>query len=241
MQQWGAAVGAVAGAAVGAVAGAVQAAVCRGTHTCGGSGSKARGMRHAGAIAAPGPVLPTLGSAQYSLPSALLARHAWPRAHLVSHPPSPPPPRAGAGKTNVAMLCVLHEIGLHRDAASGEIDTGAFKIVYVAPMKALVAEMVGNFKQRLKPYDIRVEELTGGVGGRRCRCCYLAACRLAACALLTRMLCGTALGSRCLAAAGGCKVHWRRLLAAGRSLSAADPPPFPDPPPLPPPSQVTST
>jgi hypothetical protein len=64
-------------------------------------------------------------------------------AHTPHTPPAPPPPRpAGAGKTNVAMLCVLHEMGLHRSAASGEIDTAAFKIVYVAPMKALVAEMV---------------------------------------------------------------------------------------------------
>jgi replicative superfamily II helicase len=33
----------------------------------------------------------------------------------------------GAGKTNVAMLCVLHELGLHR-AADGTIDTSAFKV-----------------------------------------------------------------------------------------------------------------
>lgn len=40
----------------------------------------------------------------------------------------------GAGKTNVAMLAVLHEIGLHR-REDGSIDTSKFKIVYVAPMK----------------------------------------------------------------------------------------------------------
>jgi hypothetical protein len=49
------------------------------------------------------------------------------------------------------MLCILHEIGLHRSAASGEIDTAAFKIVYVAPMKALVAEMVGGTPRALGP------------------------------------------------------------------------------------------
>ena len=39
----------------------------------------------------------------------------------------------------------------------------AFKIVYVAPMKALVAEMVGNLGARLKPYGVNVRELTGDV------------------------------------------------------------------------------
>ena len=68
----------------------------------------------------------------------------------------------GAGKTNVAMLTILHEVGLHR-RSDGSIDTSAFKIVYVAPMKALVAEMVGNLGNRLKPYGINVRELTGDV------------------------------------------------------------------------------
>jgi pre-mRNA-splicing helicase BRR2 len=78
---------------------------------------------------------------------------------------------AGAGKTNVAMLCVMHELGLHR-RSDGSIDTAAFKIVYVAPMKALVAEMVGNFTARLgEAYGLKVRELTGararggGAGG----------------------------------------------------------------------------
>jgi pre-mRNA-splicing helicase BRR2 len=68
---------------------------------------------------------------------------------------------AGAGKTNVAMLCIMHELGMHRKA-DGSIDTAAFKIVYVAPMKALVAEMVGNFSTRLgEAYGLKVRELTG--------------------------------------------------------------------------------
>ena len=41
------------------------------------------------------------------------------------------------------------------------IDTSKFKIVYIAPMKALVAEMVGNFSARVEPYNMRVRELTG--------------------------------------------------------------------------------
>eukprot|EP00743_Colponemidia_sp_Colp-15_P003837 GILK01004141.1.p1 GENE.GILK01004141.1~~GILK01004141.1.p1 ORF type:complete len:2133 (-),score=509.56 GILK01004141.1:241-6198(-) len=66
----------------------------------------------------------------------------------------------GAGKTNIAMLTMLHQIGLNRKA-DGSVDKSAFKIVYVAPMKALVAECVANFSNRLKDYDIQVRELTG--------------------------------------------------------------------------------
>ena len=40
-------------------------------------------------------------------------------------------------------------------------DLGAFKIVYVAPMKALVQEVVKNFSDRLSPYGITVRELSG--------------------------------------------------------------------------------
>ena len=46
----------------------------------------------------------------------------------------------GAGKTNVALLTILHQIALH--TKDGAIDFNKFKVVYVAPMKALVAEMV---------------------------------------------------------------------------------------------------
>lgn len=67
----------------------------------------------------------------------------------------------GAGKTNVAMLTILNEIGKWRDQASGEIELNAFKIVYVAPMKALVSEQAANFRDRLQSYGIVVNELTG--------------------------------------------------------------------------------
>ncbi|KAH9979649.1 putative RNA helicase [Russula compacta] len=67
----------------------------------------------------------------------------------------------GAGKTNVAMLTILNELGKWRDESSGEFNLDAFKIVYVAPMKALVQEMVGNFNSRLGPFGIKVGELTG--------------------------------------------------------------------------------
>ena len=41
------------------------------------------------------------------------------------------------------------------------IKKDAFKIVYVAPMKALAAEMTANFGKRLAPLGLTVRELTG--------------------------------------------------------------------------------
>lgn len=67
----------------------------------------------------------------------------------------------GSGKTNVAMLTMLREIGKHRNPQTGEIDLDSFKIIYIAPLKALVQEQVGNFGKRLEPYGITVAELTG--------------------------------------------------------------------------------
>lgn len=65
----------------------------------------------------------------------------------------------GAGKTNVAMLTIVHTIRSFTD--QGVIHRDQFKIVYIAPMKALAAEMVENFGKRLKPLGISVRELTG--------------------------------------------------------------------------------
>ncbi|XP_074644659.1 activating signal cointegrator 1 complex subunit 3-like [Tubulanus polymorphus] len=65
----------------------------------------------------------------------------------------------GAGKTNIAMLTILHEIKQH--LSQGVIKKDEFKVVYVAPMKALAAEMVRNFGKRLQPLGIAVRELTG--------------------------------------------------------------------------------
>ncbi|XP_049587818.1 activating signal cointegrator 1 complex subunit 3 [Syngnathus scovelli] len=66
----------------------------------------------------------------------------------------------GAGKTNIAMLTVLHEIRQHIQPG-GVIKKDEFKIVYVAPMKALAAEMTNYFSKRLEPLGITVKELTG--------------------------------------------------------------------------------
>ena len=40
----------------------------------------------------------------------------------------------GAGKTNVALLTMLHEIGKHVNE-DGTINADSFKIIYVAPMR----------------------------------------------------------------------------------------------------------
>ncbi|GAV65809.1 DEAD domain-containing protein/Helicase_C domain-containing protein/Sec63 domain-containing protein [Cephalotus follicularis] len=66
----------------------------------------------------------------------------------------------GAGKTNVAMLTILQQIALNRNP-DGSFNHSNYKIVYVAPMKALVAEVVGNLSNRLQSYDVKVRELSG--------------------------------------------------------------------------------
>lgn len=66
----------------------------------------------------------------------------------------------GAGKTNVALLCMMREIGKHIND-DGTINADEFKIIYVAPMRSLVQEMVGNFGRRLATYNLTVSELTG--------------------------------------------------------------------------------
>ncbi|CAK9298582.1 unnamed protein product [Gordionus sp. m RMFG-2023] len=66
----------------------------------------------------------------------------------------------GAGKTNVALLAMLREVGKHINP-DGSINADEFKVIYVAPMKSLVQEMVGNFTKRLGVYNLKVGELTG--------------------------------------------------------------------------------
>lgn len=65
----------------------------------------------------------------------------------------------GAGKTNIAMISILHEIKHH--FKDGYLHKNEFKIVYVAPMKALAAEVTATFSHRLSPLNIVVRELTG--------------------------------------------------------------------------------
>lgn len=66
----------------------------------------------------------------------------------------------GAGKTNIAMISVLREVGANM-AAGNVIQRNDFKMVYVAPMKALAAEVTAAFSKRLAPLGLTVRELTG--------------------------------------------------------------------------------
>ncbi|KAG7661704.1 brr2 [[Candida] subhashii] len=67
----------------------------------------------------------------------------------------------GAGKTNVAMLTMLGTISKFRNQ-HGHIQLKNFKIVYIAPLKALVQEQMREFSRRLtSTFGLVVNELTG--------------------------------------------------------------------------------
>ena len=65
----------------------------------------------------------------------------------------------GAGKTDVAMLTILRCLLQYRD--NGVLAKNDFKIIYVAPMKALATEITRKFSSRLSHLGIAVRELTG--------------------------------------------------------------------------------
>ena len=75
----------------------------------------------------------------------------------------------GAGKTDAAMLTILNAIGKNTipnpleepDANEFTVQVDDFKIVYVAPMKALAAEITEKLGKRLAWLGIQVRELTG--------------------------------------------------------------------------------
>ena len=75
----------------------------------------------------------------------------------------------GAGKTDAAMLAILHTIGhnitpnpIHEpDATDFTVNTEDFKIIYVAPMKALAAEITEKLGKRLAWLGIQAREFTG--------------------------------------------------------------------------------
>lgn len=54
---------------------------------------------------------------------------------------------------------MLREIGTSRDE-NGKLNLNEFKVVYIAPMKSLVREIVMKFTKRLSPYGIKVAELS---------------------------------------------------------------------------------
>ncbi|KAF5398907.1 Activating signal cointegrator 1 complex subunit 3 isoform a [Paragonimus heterotremus] len=66
----------------------------------------------------------------------------------------------GAGKTNVAMLAIVQLLRSHLTKDS-VLDLKSFKIVYLAPMKALAAELAATFSKRLAPLGLKVRECTG--------------------------------------------------------------------------------
>ena len=68
----------------------------------------------------------------------------------------------GAGKTNVALMTILNQLGQHRKD-DGSFDLDAFKVVYIAPMKALVQECVLSFGKKLAPFGVKVAEMSGDV------------------------------------------------------------------------------
>ena len=77
----------------------------------------------------------------------------------------------GAGKTDAAMLAILNAIGHNLspnpfeepDATDFIVRSEDFKIIYVAPMKALAAEITEKLGKRLAWLGIQVREFTGDV------------------------------------------------------------------------------
>ena len=75
----------------------------------------------------------------------------------------------GAGKTDAAMLTILNAISHNispnpleePDASDFIVNSDDFKIVYVAPMKALAAEITEKLGRRLAWLGIQVREFTG--------------------------------------------------------------------------------
>src|SRR4051812_10713836 len=67
----------------------------------------------------------------------------------------------GAGKTNIALMCILREIEKCLNKETMSLASEEFKIIYISPMKALAAEIVEKFSTSLKPLQINVKELTG--------------------------------------------------------------------------------
>ncbi|KII95222.1 hypothetical protein PLICRDRAFT_661155 [Plicaturopsis crispa FD-325 SS-3] len=73
----------------------------------------------------------------------------------------------GAGKTDVAMLTILRVLDQHRNTSSpnapirSTINRNEFKIIYVAPMKALASEITRKLGKRLQWLGVAVRELTG--------------------------------------------------------------------------------
>uniref|UniRef100_A0A183BX09 Helicase ATP-binding domain-containing protein n=1 Tax=Globodera pallida TaxID=36090 RepID=A0A183BX09_GLOPA len=66
----------------------------------------------------------------------------------------------GAGKTNIALLTAAKTIKDNVNNTTGRINKDAFKIIYLAPMKALASEMTKNFSNRLAKLGLKMLVLT---------------------------------------------------------------------------------
>jgi pre-mRNA-splicing helicase BRR2 len=66
-----------------------------------------------------------------------------------------------SGKTNIALLSILRLLSLYKNEKKDLFDLKEFKVIYIAPMKALIKEIVGYFSQRLESYRVVVQELSG--------------------------------------------------------------------------------
>ncbi|KAK4699669.1 hypothetical protein P7C70_g6591, partial [Phenoliferia sp. Uapishka_3] len=73
----------------------------------------------------------------------------------------------GAGKTDVALLTILRTLSLlslsplTKNGTADLPPASTWKIIYVAPLKALAAEITEKFRKRLGWAGVRVRELTG--------------------------------------------------------------------------------
>lgn len=70
----------------------------------------------------------------------------------------------GAGKTNIALLTVMQTLksfSTEKDDNNYKIAKEKFKIIYIAPLKALAAEITDKLRTSLSDYKIIVEECTG--------------------------------------------------------------------------------
>ncbi|PVU91812.1 hypothetical protein BB559_003962 [Furculomyces boomerangus] len=80
----------------------------------------------------------------------------------------------GAGKTEIGLLAILRIISMYStieptgDSSKNnavppkvKVDRKNFKVIYVAPMKALASEIVRKYSEKLQWLGVKVQELTG--------------------------------------------------------------------------------
>lgn len=65
----------------------------------------------------------------------------------------------GAGKTNIALMTVAHQI--KSSIQDNVLHLEQFKIVYICPMKALAAEITRKFSHCLRHLGVKVKEVSG--------------------------------------------------------------------------------